>query len=107
MTSSWFFLSTLNYDARSTTHQKQDIAERNLTRWSRYRPSFTEPKGSLPYSQDPNVGSHPEPYKLHIRQRHFFDTIYGILLYTCRPSTLSFLEAPPPNLRIHYYFYYY
>ena len=22
MTSSWFFLSTLNYDARSTTHQK-------------------------------------------------------------------------------------
>ena len=23
MTSSWFFLSTLNYDARSTTHQRQ------------------------------------------------------------------------------------
>ena len=25
MTSSWFFLSTLNYDARSTTHQIYDI----------------------------------------------------------------------------------
>ena len=24
MTSSWFFLSTLNYDARSTTHQKNE-----------------------------------------------------------------------------------
>jgi len=23
VTSSWFFLSTLNYDARSTTHQKK------------------------------------------------------------------------------------
>jgi len=25
VTSSWFFLSTLNYDARSTTHQIQSI----------------------------------------------------------------------------------
>ena len=25
MTSSWFFLSTLNYDARSTTHQIMDL----------------------------------------------------------------------------------
>ena len=37
MTSSWFFLSTLNYDARSTTHQiyiKQKILifERNILR---------------------------------------------------------------------------
>ena len=26
MTSSWFFLSTLNYDARSTTHQIYSVA---------------------------------------------------------------------------------
>jgi len=26
VTSSWFFLSTLNYDARSTTHQKMKVA---------------------------------------------------------------------------------
>ena len=31
MTSSWFFLSTLNYDARSTTHQmKRNVSSRNL-----------------------------------------------------------------------------
>ena len=30
MTSSWFFLSTLNYDARSTTHQIQEKIVRQV-----------------------------------------------------------------------------
>ena len=30
MTSSWFFLSTLNYDARSTTHQNKYMLIGNL-----------------------------------------------------------------------------
>ena len=32
MTSSWFFLSTLNYDARSTTHQKLRVFENKVLR---------------------------------------------------------------------------
>jgi len=30
VTSSWFFLSTLNYDARSTTHQIKDVLYKHI-----------------------------------------------------------------------------
>ena len=33
MTSSWFFLSTLNYDARSTTHQISIVYRREDAQW--------------------------------------------------------------------------
>ena len=37
VTSSWFFLSTLNYDARSTAHQ---IYSTNNTKHSKYKYTF-------------------------------------------------------------------
>ena len=54
MTSSWFFLSTLNYDARSTTHQPFPVriwtaCPRNV-RYSTARSS-----SSMPYKQSPEL----------------------------------------------------
>ena len=72
MTSSWFFLSTLNYDARSTTHQTQlqliiiiiitiIIINATLCRWSyncRYTNFHSFPRAPLLHWQQmciPNV----------------------------------------------------
>ena len=57
-----------------------------------------EPRGSLLYTQDPNTGSHPEPNEIHIRQRHFFDTIlWHPPTYVKALYVLSFFEAPHQN----------
>jgi len=44
VTSSWFFLSTLNYDARSTTHQTQDSLNERLNGTERRSGRYEEEK---------------------------------------------------------------
>ena len=72
MTSSWFFLSTLNYDARSTTHQIVDYIIRSKgkidtitgrRRDRTWRPPSLRIGGSFSGLKWPGHGiDHPLPY---------------------------------------------
>ena len=53
MTSSWFFLSTLNYEARSTTHQTNISI---IVKLSSYRPGQAS---RLPESEVPRIHKQP------------------------------------------------
>jgi len=57
VTSSWFFLSTPNYDARSTTHQKSTLPAHAVR--CCYHPSFVHQSPATKVTPSPRDGHQP------------------------------------------------
>ena len=82
MTSSWFFLSTLNYDARSTTHKINHYVE------------------GINSSHQESDRLDSSPYKQPLA--HYEDKTFGIQSRSCRSGDeeRNFLPAPSPTTDI-------